>query len=234
MQTCARRRTTCHHAVVWRVAMIALAGCGRFGFEVDHAVSFSDVCGYPKLAIVRDGVAVDDAGAVPLPGAILNGCRSSAAVRTVSQDDPGILDPASDRPLLPPDELGLLVGGTAPQHALHYLQIADTPVVVDDSSANMIITSRDSRTIVNVPLSSLGPSHDIIVVMYVCAAANNACVVSVAGEHAIGTRAGAYYLTTVLAPALPSDHTWYVIEWRDGNGDLAPSAGDSFNVVGAG
>src|SRR5262245_22353348 len=127
--------------VVWRVAIVALVGCGRIGFDADRAMAFADVCRYPKLAIVRDGLAVDDAAAVPLPQAILDGCKRSAVVRSVSQDDPGILDPASDRPLLPPDELGLLVGGTAPQHALHYLQLADTPVVVMDSSANVIVTS---------------------------------------------------------------------------------------------
>ena len=70
--------------------------------------------------------------------------------------------------------------------------------------------------------------------MYVCAAVDDACVVSVAGEQAIGTRAGAYYLTTVLAPALPDDRTWFVLEWDDGDGDLAPSAGDTFTIVGAG
>jgi hypothetical protein len=218
---------------VRRVALIALVGCGRVGFDAAD-VAFSDACRYPKLAIVRDGLAVDDAAAVPLPQAILDGCNRSATVRTVSQDDPGILDPATDRPLLPPDELGVLVGGTAPQHALHYLQLADTPLVITDTAGEVIVTSRDNRTIVDVPFSSLGPSHDITVVMYVCAAANGVCVVSVAGEQAIGTRAGAYYLTTVLAPALPPDRTWFVLDWKDGDGDLAPSAGDTFTVIGAG
>ena len=227
---------------MWRSSLLALAACGRIAFDAvpggdasPGAGGFAAACRANALVVVRDGIASDDNAGAMMPSPLVVGCGREFGLNTVLQDDPGVLDPATNQPLLAPGTLGLLAGGTAPQRALHYLQVADTPVIVEDTTSRLVITTRAGATVIDIPLSSLDSSHDITVVQYACAGTSGACVVSDAGEQTNGTIAGAYYFDNVIAPAIATSVTsWYVIEWKNTDTDPAPSAGDTYSIVGSG
>jgi hypothetical protein len=55
------------------------------------------------------------------------------------------------------------------------------------------------------------------------------------GFGAPGSLTAVYFFQTVIAPFLASDHhTWYLLEWTNGDADINPSAGDTFTVLGSG
>jgi len=62
-----------------------------------------------------------------------------------------------------------------------------------------------------------------------------ALVVASYGWCGKGTVAAGVYFTQTIAPNISTDATrWWLVQWIDDNGDLAPNAGDVFAVVASG
>ena len=50
-----------------------------------------------------------------------------------------------------------------------------------------------------------------------------------------GTQAAAWYYANVMLPNAQSyPNSWYIVEWRDGNGDALPNAADTFTIKASG
>jgi hypothetical protein len=236
----------------WLSVVVVVTGCGRVDFDAlrdarrDDAPtvlpdgvppdSFVGLCRFGLGTVIQSGITADDNMAATLPPALAAGCATSPIIRVVSQDLAGILDPTSGRPLLPTDDLGVLGGGDAFQRAVAYLIMADTPVVVDASGTTHTLIERATGTVIaSFPASSLSNTHDVGLVMIVDEPISGGSYLTAFGRSAAGTVAAGVLFTSRIAPAIRTDrHQWYAFEWMDSDVMAGPSAGDTFNVVGAG
>ena len=218
-----------------------IGGCGRLGFDpvgaddaaVAHRFELRDLCGFATQTIVTDAIAVDDMAGADMAASLANACPALPDARTVSQDDPGILDPTTNRPLLAPDDLAVIAGGDGPQRGLAYLLQADTPVVWSSTASTATFTDRATgQLIAQGPLSN---SHDYPLVMVVAEPTGGTHVLSASGIVANGTVAAGYYFDKTIAPAVATFAlSWMLLEWTDTDGNGTPSQGDTFTVVGSG
>jgi hypothetical protein len=213
------------------IIAVVLAGCGRFGFEpaVDGVprFGFRDLCAFERLTVVKDDVPNDDA----VGAAILNvlGERCGVQTRTVSQDQAGILDPATDRLLLGRDELAILAGGDGPHRAVAYLLMADTPVTWEGDDVATYRERATGRTLAVGPVSA---THDYALVMIVDEPVSGTRALSVSGMNAVGTVAAGYWFRERVGT--DEDGAWILVEWTEADAEAGPSDGDTWIVVGSG
>jgi hypothetical protein len=232
----------------WCGLVLIVTACGRISFDprVDGAFAddsqpvdaiagdkFASVCADQRITIIRDGNAFDDSIAVNVPGFLAAGCSTNPTVTTVLQTDNGVLSPTTRQPLLPPTELGVMIGGDGPQQGLAYLIMNDSPITWN-VGALATITVRATGTNI-IDMVNYGPAHDYGVVMMVRDAITGTRYLSAQGPGGAGTDASGYYLKHIMAPTLSSDtHTWYVIEWMDTDTSGGASAADTFTVLASG
>jgi len=219
----------------WLLGPLVLLGCGRLDFAAGPdagdvaGATFRSLCGFAQVTVVQNGLPIDEAAGTTLASAVADGCGVTPAVRVVSQDTPGILDPATDRPLIAADDLVVIGGGDGPNRAIAYLLQSDTPVIWSGSSFATYKERRSGRTIVQGAVSD---GHDFALVMVVAEPIGGDLVLSASGMTASGTTAAAYWFATQIAPAITADaHGWELVEWTDADADPAPSAGDTFTVI---
>lgn len=227
--------------------LLLAAACGRLDFDevpggsvVNDAgpdagstsIAFRDLCAFDRLTVIENGLAVDDQVGAGLAAAVAVGCAKTPTTRTVDQDDPGILDPSTDRPLIAPDDLVILGGGDGPHRALAYLLDADTPVIWSGGSTATYTNRATGELIVMGPTSS---SHDYALLMIVTEPIGGGRILSASGMQANGTKAAGYWFANVLAPAIATDaDVWTLVEWTDSDGAAGPTAGDTFTVLASG
>ena len=220
----------------WFATSLVLVGCGRVGFgagqDADPATAqaFSGLCTFTRATVIENGLTVDDGAGGALAAAVGSGCGSAPTLRTVSQDSPGILDPATDRPLLA-DDLAIIGGGDGPNRAIAYLLAADTPVIWSGSSVATYTERRTGRVITQGRVRV----RDYAVVMVVTEPIGGGRILSASGMVGNGTRAAARWFATQIAPGIGNaTDGWAVVEWTNTDADPAPSAGDSYDVIGSG
>jgi hypothetical protein len=214
-------------------------GCGRARFDdtpdakLDTTASgYRGLCGFARLTVIENGLTIDDSVGTMLASTMAAGCRTAPATRTVSQDTQGILDPATDRPLMAADDLVVIGGGDGPNRGLAYLLKADTPVVWSGSSQATFEERATGRTIAMGPTST---SHDYALVMVVSEPIGGTKILSAAGMQVNGTLAAGYWFTNQIAPSIATDvDVWTLVEWTNADADPTPSSGDTFVVLGTG
>lgn len=197
--------------------------------------AFRDLCAIGNGLVVQDGVPTDDMAAADLAASLVSTCGSFPTT-TVMENKPGVLEPSTGRPIGGPGSLYLLGGGETIQSAIAYLQTNDTPLMVSRAGNQYILTSRSTgQTVLSVDATTLDASHDLALIQIVREPRSGTVVLNAYGYYETGTKAGAFYFANQLAPTLATDaNAYYVILWTDGNGDLAPNAGDTFMLVGSG
>lgn len=197
---------------------------------------FRDICRFTSGVIVKNGAAEDEVLGPPLGMAFARHCGNGATFVERSQDDPSVLDPATDRPVIGTTQLGVLIGGEYFGRAVTYLDRADTPVAVSQSGNAFTARNRATGNVIRTwDLTQITPSHDFAIIQVITEPISGTFLVHEFGHLGHGTRAGAYYLENVLGPGLAADtHTFYVVEWTDQNGDQRPDAGDAFVLVASG
>jgi hypothetical protein len=195
-----------------------------------------DLCAVAQLTAIRGGYAPDDAMANGVAQALAATCTPAPATRNVSQDDPGVLDPMSDRPLLAIDDVGIVGGGDAFQRVLGYLLMSDTPLMVDETAARVRLYRRtDNLLVFDQPKSAFNMSHDFAMIMLTYEPIGQASVLSLAGYTSQGSLAAGQWFTSTALPSLASrTERWYILDWLDGNSDLTVNAGDTFTIVAMG
>jgi hypothetical protein len=222
------------------VALLSTA-CGRIGFDgtvaVDAAVepepAFRTLCDLAKVTVVANGIPADDAAGQSMQVALGDGCANAPIVRFVSQDDPGVLDPATDRLLLPADELAIIGGGDGPNRALRYLLESNIPPVLWEGSSTATFRERATgRVIATGPVTA---THDFALLMVIVDPQSGARVLSGQGLATQGTVASALWFENMLAPSIESNTAlWSLVDWTDTDGDAGASAGDTFFEVASG
>jgi len=219
--------------------LLPLLGCGRARFDdtpdakLETAASgYRGLCGFDHLTVIDNGLTIDDSVGAMLSSTLSAGCHDAPASRTVSQDGAGILDPATNRPLMAADDLVVIGGGDGPNRAIAYLLKADTPVTWSGSSPATFVERATGRTIA---MGSTSTSHDYALVMVVSEPIGGTKVLSAAGMQVNGTLAAGYWFANQIAPSIATDlDAWTLVEWTNADADPAPSAGDTFAVLGTG
>jgi hypothetical protein len=241
------------------IILCVLAAC-RFGFDVRGAeidapatsdgsaqsdvielppgapAAMSELCMSTRLTVIRGGSAADDSMATNVAQQLAASCAQPPATRTVSQDDAGILEPTSNRPLLAVDDLGVMGGGDLSQRALTYLLINDTPITVSETAARLRLYQRSNgMLLLDQAKSGLNMSHDVAMIMLTYEPIGSASVLSLTGATGQGTLAAGYWFTNELVPTISTaTQRWYVLDWVDGNSDMTPNAPDTYTVVAMG
>ena len=227
-----------------RLAPLILVACGRLGFD-ERAVSddggpeptnpeFRSLCGFAPVTVIQNGVPLDDATGTLLAEAVRAGCSSSVATRTVSQDEPGVLDGTTGRPLLARDELAAIGGGDGPNRAIAYLLRDDTPVtwVTQNTGFTTFRERASGRVIVQGPTSA---GHDYAFVMVIREPISGGHILSAQGIVANGTIVAGDYFAREIAPTLATNtNAWSIVEWTDSDMTRGPSDGDDLVLIESG
>lgn len=197
--------------------------------------AFRDLCTFANGLVVQDGVPTDDMAAADMASSLVSACGSFPTTSAM-QTKPGVLEPATGRPIGGPGALYLVGGGETIQSAIAYLQTNDTPLTVARVGNQYILTSRSTgQTVLSVDATTLDASHDLALIQIAREPQSGTVVLNAYGYYETGTKAGAFYFANQLAPSLATDaNAYYVILWTDGNGDLLPDVGDTFQLVGSG
>ncbi|MFO0696007.1 MAG: hypothetical protein U0230_20760 [Polyangiales bacterium] len=203
------------------------------GGAMPHA--FRDLCAIGNGLVVQDGVPTDDTAGADMGSSLASACGSFPTTSAM-QNKPGVLEPSTGRPIGGPGSLYLVGGGETIQNAIAYLQANDTPLTVSRSGNQYILTSRSTgQVVLSVDATTLDASHDLALIQVVREPRSGTVVLNAYGYYETGTKAGAFYFATQIAPSLATDaNAYYVILWTDGNGDTMPNAGDTFMLVGSG
>jgi hypothetical protein len=225
------------------VALLVLgliSGCGRIGFDLPGEdagagrFELRDLCAFARQTVVTDGEIPDDQTGADMASALDSACPALPAARTVSQDDPGILDPITNRPVIAADDLAVLGGGDGPQRGLAYLLQDDTPVAWSSTASTATFTERATGRVL-VADGPLSPTHDYPLLMVVVEPIGGTHVLSASGMEVRGTIAAGFWFATRIAPVLATvDTVWVLLDWTNADADPDPSAGDTFTVIASG
>lgn len=198
-----------------------------------HPADFSQLCQLTRTAVVLDRIGDDDDAGLAMGSAISTRCTLSTPLRSVGQLDSGVL--ASNGMPIALGELLVMAGGSFAQRGVKWMEDNGVAQVSDTStSVDAIYSLRDGGVVSTVPLSTLGPTLDRVVVQLVRTPAG-ALVLNAAGYHGPGTLAAARYFVDAVLPAASTLTTrWYVVEWEDLDGTPGPSAGDRYTVIASG
>lgn len=228
-----------------------LVGCGRLAFDpaADAAGApgadafacppgtFCELCAVSIITVIHDGDNNDDAGGDAMATAVAQACSTSVTIVNVSQNDPGVLDPTTKRPLLPAGSLGVMCGGPAVQLGLQYLDLqGETPVVFEYTTSDVLLRQRSTgNAVLDIPQSALSQSHDLGIVHVSHESTTGAMFLSVAGLAAQGTITTAALFVSQLAGGAATDTlAWYAIDWLDQDADTWPSGPDTVSILASG
>jgi hypothetical protein len=222
------------------MAAVALAGCGRIAFDSPPedgatgvaASGLHALCAFTQRTVIDNGLTVDDGVGALLDASLSTGCSNAPITRTVSQDDPGVLDPVTGRPLVAANDLVVIGGGDGPNHAIAYLLRDDTPVTWSSSPTPNYRERATGRTLAMGPVTD---AHDYALVMVVVEPIGGSRILSASGMNVNGTLAAGYWFQHEIAPAITTDdEMWTLVEWTNADSDPTPSAGDTFVVLASG
>jgi len=205
--------------------------CGR---GTCHDAVLASVCELPTAAALLNGIPVDEVAGVRMATALATVCTPSVVRVSDDELDGGVVNPATGRPRA----VGALLtagGGSYGHRLVGWIDDGRVGAIYDSTAPpTFSLSHRDGTVIVSADLSVLTERHDFFVVEVVRAPSGATALVA-AGFFAPGTQAGAWwFINRVLAARATYADAWYVVEWTDGNGDLAPDAADTWRLVASG
>jgi len=204
--------------------------CGR---AQCRPADFSQLCQLPITTVVLDEIPEDDDAGLAMGRAIVAGCNPTTTLSLAGQRDAGVV--GTDGLPLALGELLVMGGGSFGQRGVRWAENTNHAMVSDRSSGpDAIYMLRDGGVVSNVPMATLGPTLDRLVVQVV-RAPSGSLLLNAAGYHGPGTLAAAsYFIATLLPQASTLSTRWYVVEWEDLDGTPGPSAGDRYTVIASG
>jgi hypothetical protein len=225
-------------------AVLLAAGCGRVAFDplLDAAIDaappsgFATLCGFTSLTVIHCGNVSADSDGDMIQAAIATQCAAGQAERTVLQTDPAILNQTTHQPLLAANDLAVAGGGELVENINAYYRAQNAwPVILTGSTTYTWTERATGQVLATGPYSGITATHDYGLVMLLRDPNGVSSVMTGFGFGAPGSLVAVYFFQTVIAPAIASDrHTWYLLEWTNGDADINPSAGDTFSVLGSG
>jgi Stigma-specific protein, Stig1 len=193
----------------------------------------SNVCDNAEGATVFDPYVADNQTASAIGAALAANC-TPMTIHQVSQDDPGIIDPNSSRPLTGVGNTFIVGGGNYGQKAVTYMDSANLTTVnlKADGTNSGFINRKTARSIVMALNSDLTPHHDYFCVELAVEPVSGTLFFAGMGLYEPGTTAAGHWISTQMIPqrAMYTD-AWYVYEFTDTNGDSIPNDGDTFVLV---
>lgn len=208
--------------------------CGTAGC---NDATIANVCDTALLTVVEDGLGPDEASAAALAAALVASCDPAPETRTVDEATTDALNTSTGRPVIGGGEVLVIAGGPFGQAVMGYLEEQRiAPVYAGVSGENYLLRlSSDDTTLGSIPSSSSDDTHDLLLIEVVRDPASGTFLLVSYGFNEYGTAAAVWYLENVMVPAPLStyDRRYYVIEWTD-DGDAAPSAGDTYDVLTSG
>jgi hypothetical protein len=202
----------------------------------DDAV-LKNVCANPMATIVEDPYAPDNEAGAVLGGALMTGCAPGVTARTMDQHSGIAQDPATGRPLTGPGDTLVAGGGYFGQGSVSYMEqnaLAALSFGTDGTNA-WIRTTTTNANVVSTPKAMLTAHHDYFLLEVSVEPVSGTLCFFGYGMLASGTTAAAYYFqNSVIGNRAMFPDAWYVYEWTDTDNDGAPSAGDTFTLVGSG
>ncbi|HEY6561057.1 MAG TPA: hypothetical protein VI072_27465 [Polyangiaceae bacterium] len=217
--------------------------CGSAGCQ--QAV-VSAVCQVPRVTLVLGGGEVDDAETALFSAALASKCTTPPALRTVTEAEATFLHPTTARPVLGSGELVVVIGGTAFQQLVKYLEDSALTRVYnyyDPTEVRFHGRGADggAQLLVQAAQSEITNTHSYFLIESVVDPTSRTWVMEVYGLSSAGTRAGSWYFRNqVLPPADPGTFAkrYYVYEWQSAtatsNDPVEPGASDTFRLVSSG
>jgi Stigma-specific protein, Stig1 len=224
------------------------ANCGQCG-NACSAVQFCDgtgcddaivanVCDNSRGTVVFDPFAVDNEAGVALGGTLTSYCVKVPTLVQVGQDAGGVIDPVTGRPLTGVGNTFIAGGGSFGQRGINYIELTASisPVYLHtDGTTAQIVVRATTTNVVDTLNADLDAHHDFFYIQLTVEPQSGTLCFSAEGINGPGTQAAGYYVAAVIGPHLSTyTKTWYVVEWKDTNGDSIANFGDMFIPVASG
>ena len=196
-----------------------------------------NVCENAGLAVVLDGIPVDEDAGTSVGSAMGTGCTPTVTVRSILQSAPDTLGDGG-QPLLASGDTFLAAGGPFGQKAVGYVQNARVAPIytVGDVDSLTFLRSSDNGLIKKALNTELTAHHDYFAVYLAPDPVTGTLVLALYGVYGPGTSAAAFFMKTqVMANRATYDKAYYVYEWTDGpNQDGLADATDTVTLVASG
>jgi hypothetical protein len=198
-------------------------------------VSIANVCQNPMGTVAADAYDGDNQAGAAIGAALMANCDPPTMILQTSQDTPGILDPASGRPIIGPGNTFITGGGGFGQKGVGYMEMSITPLYLWGDGMTGQIRMRSGQPVVTTAVSALTAHHDFFYVQLSVEPQSGTLCFSAVGMLSPGTAAAGFFTSTELIPNRSKyTSTWVVYEWTDTNNDSLPNQGDTFTQVMAG
>jgi hypothetical protein len=207
------------------------------GTECDDAI-IANVCKNPRGTVVLDPYGPDNEGGIELGAALVTSCVPVPTIVQRSQDEAGVLEPGTDRPITGVGNTFITGGGAYGQLGLGYLDQAGLSALylTANNGAFQIQSRFQDAGIVDASPDALTTHHDFFFVQLSVEPQSGTLCFGVVGILGPGTIAGSYYVSTQMIPNRANyPKSWYVFEWTDTNNDGIPMVGDdAFTMIASG
>ena len=218
---CVDATTDSAHCGACGTACTAGQFCGLTGC---HETTLSGVCSIAKVAVVLDGQTGNETPAKAIAHALQLSCAPAPTVRQVPQDVADVVNVDTGRPVAGGDELLVAAGGSYFSHLISYA--STQPILPIYSALNgTMIEYRELGTaavVASAPAQE-DTAHDYFVIQIARDPSSGSVLLNAQGFFTEGTTAAAFYFEQGLLPTLATlSKSWYLYEWTDADGDLAP------------
>jgi hypothetical protein len=206
------------------------------GIQCDDAI-VANVCGNPAATVVLDQYPADNEGGAAIGAALVANCVPATTVVQANQDDGGVVDPATGRPITGCGNTFVTGGGGFGQRGISYLDVSGISPLYPQVNGNEydIVERATGTNALSTTVTVLTAQHDYFYVQLAVEPQSGTLCFSGVGLEGPGTLAAGYYLSTEIIPHRASYlDSWYIYEWTDTNGDSVANQGDTFMQLASG
>src|SRR5581483_11903058 len=124
--------------------------------------TFANLCTDPNTTVVLDGQMTDDDAAHVLGEAIKAACMTALRY-TSGQSIPGVLEPATSRPITGPGDMVVLSGGPFFQAPAKFMEASLSPIFSRDAQNGthiQVVERKNQNVALDAPINMLTATHD--------------------------------------------------------------------------
>jgi hypothetical protein len=196
-----------------------------------YDTTLANLCAIAKVIVILDTTKNPTEGnrapGRAIGAALKEKCVPAPTVTEEEQDSVHALNFTTGRPVSGGGELLVVAGGPFFQNLEAYVEQEISPLylVVDMAADVQQFKSRANDSVVaSRTISGDNVSHDFFAIQFMRDPQSGSLVLNAQGFWLSGTTAASYFMLNGILPNIASyDEAWYVYEWTDANGDMAPS-----------
>ncbi len=198
-------------------------------------ITFPEFCANPKVYVIYDGIANDDAATNSLASTIAANCPAMTMIQYGPQSNAQWVDQTTGALLLGGGSTVVTAGGPFANKPVKWMERTSltTKVYFSTNGIDTFYFKRrsDNATLVTQPASTCSSHHDVLLVELARDPNSGTLALIAYGvcSGGYGTQAAGWYYANVMLPnksAYPD--SWYLFEWTDTNNDSLPNVGDTF------